>query len=292
MEFANFIVSQLQRAGISALEARVIYHKYKLLYFQAFTHKSFSGKYNYEMLEAYGDSVLNSCLFDILHKKFPSLNQKSMTWAFHRAKSEEILYKEGEKSGFFEFIRMGEAYKADVLNWRDNSAKSDFTAKDDKNLYIKILEDVVESFCGALVQSVNLHSGCFMGPGMECLYRWAIPIVQTLPFNPLNVEETQNVKMQVKEFWDVVYAKQVTETDYRNNNYKMFPKDKEKSRPGQVWVHICDPLTKTLLGCAYGYNESNAQLEAATKILPILKTKYEKEYFEGQQYLQQRNATL
>lgn len=280
----SFILQQLQRAGIAPVEGKKIYLRYKDIFIQSLTHKTF-GDNNYEMLEAYGDKVINTSLFDILHKKYPTLDQKSITFAFHKAKSEEILYKEGEKVGFFPFIRMSDEYKAQVINWRDNFQNPDFQTNTDKNLYIKLLEDVVESFCGAMSEAVNKYTGCFMGPGIECVYKWAIPIVENLSFDPTNVEETQNEKMQVKEFWDVVYAPLVYEQGHRNANFKMFPKDEEKSRLGQVWVNICDPVTRRLLGYARGYNQSDAELNAAKQIFPVIKQQYAKEFLQGQEYI-------
>lgn len=283
MNFQNLIITQMQTAGISLSKASDIFNKHEEIFIQAFTHSSFGGD-NYEMLEASGDHVLNNALFHILWKKYPQLNQKSITFAFHKAKSEECLYRVGLQHGFFEYIRMSPEYRIEAINWRDNYERKDFTTNSDINIYVKLLEDVVESFCGALFYAVNAYSGCMMGPGSEVVYNWAIPIVETLNFDPTNVGTTQNIKQQVKEFWDVVYSREI-EDGHRNQNYLMFPKDVKKSTAGKVWVNIMDPFKHIYLGSRYGYNEKNAQHNACTYIFPILKEKYAREYAEGSEYI-------
>lgn len=286
MEFKKFIIQQMVAASINPVKAEAIYDKYTDVFLRAFTHSSY-GKENYEMLEASGDHVLNNALFHLLWRKYPQLNQKSITFAFHKAKSEECLSLVGKKHDFFSHIRMSPEYRQEAINWRDNFDKPDFTTNSDMNVYIKLLEDTVESFCGALFQTVNLYSECEMGPGTEVVYKWAIPIIEELDFDPLNIVSTQNIKQQVKEFWDVVYCKEI-EGGHRNQNYLMFPKDNEKSAPGKVWVNIMDPYKRTKLGTRYGYNEKNAHLEASKYILPILQKKYAREYALGQEYIRNR----
>jgi len=283
MNFKELIIREMQAASISHAKACAIYEKHANVFLQAFTHSSFGGA-NYEMLEASGDHVLNNALFHILWRKYPQLNQKTITFAFHKAKSEECLYRVGAEHGFFAYIRMSPEYLQEAINWRDNYNREDFTTNSDMNVYVKLLEDVVESFCGALFLAVNTYTECMMGPGTEVVYKWAIPIIENLNFDPLNVVSTQNIKQQVKEFWDVVYIREI-ENGHRNQNYLMFPKDNNKSVAGKVWVNIMDPYKKIRLGSRYGYNEKNAHHNASIYILPILKEKYAAEYASGQEYI-------
>lgn len=293
MSFENFIYKQMKRAGINKNDAQKIFMMNKDLFVRAFTHKS-AGEENYDMLEAFGDKILNTALFQILYERHPDLHQGTITMAFQKAKSEEILYREGEKEGFFEHIVMSKEYKKDAVNWRDNFHNDDFSPVFSKyNIYIKALEDTVESFCGALCMAVNKWSGCRMGPGAETVYLWAKPIVEGLPFDPTDEKQTKNIKHQLKEFWDTVYAEDV----YNGNkiaNHMMFRFD-QRSRPGKCIVHVMDPDPsvkgkRKTIGTAMGYDQNNARLQGALATFEKIKKIYNRQYQNGLKFKEQKSS--
>ena len=238
------------------------------------------------MLEAYGDHVLNTALFDILWERYPDLDQGTITAAFQKAKAEEILSLEGKRCGFFEHIVASREYMEDALNWRDNCGKDNFhPVNENENVYIKLLEDTIESFCGALCKAVNKYSKCYVGTGAEIVYKWAITIIDGLPFDPTDKEQTKNIKQQLKEFWDVVYAQEVISGNKMQNNF-MFIKDAIESRPGRIVMYAVDPnpnvrRDKKRISRAIGYNIDNARLEAAKIAFPIIKREYAEQYAKG-----------
>ena len=317
MDFETFILKQMKRAGVGN-DAKTIFRTNEKLFRRAFTHKSESVE-NYDMLEAFGDKILNACLFDIMHELYPNLNQGTITLAFQKAKSEEIFSLEGEREGFFDHIIMSDEYKHDCLIWKrleDNNIKysavngnlsacldRDLQVRmknpfldpthDTYNLYKKVLEDTIESFCGALCKAVNTWTGLKMGPGSQIVYDWAVPLAKNLPFDCTNTEETRNIKQQMKEFWDTVYAKDVNEKK-KMTNHMMYWHDKKNSRPGQVVMHATDPNPqirgkRPILGSVIGPNINLSRLYVAQMVFPIIKEKYAKQYEEGMNYKPSKN---
>lgn len=278
----------MKRAGIAHKRAVAIYENHKALFVQAFTHKTANSE-NYDMLEAFGDKILNTALFDIMWEKYPQLDQGSITPAFQKAKSEEILSLVGQQQGFFDHVVMSSEYKADCVNWRDNRHKANFSpTHENENIYHKVLEDTVESFCGALCKAVNLYSECKMGPGAEVVYNWAVPIIDNLPFDPTDSSQTRNIKQQLKEFWDTVYVEDINNGN-RIGNHMMFWIDKSKARPGRKVIHATDPDPKVrgrrkIIASTIGYNDANARLEAAKLAFPLVKKLYAEAYQRGIDY--------
>lgn len=317
MDFETFILKQMKRAGVNKKNSVDIFRAYKDLFVKAFTHKSANPIDNYDMLEAFGDKIINTCLFDALQEKYPTLDQGTVTLAFQKAKSEEIFSREGVKEEFFDHIIMSPEYKHDCLIWRDlNNNPQKYTiiqdsdinnnlsidsktrmkqiflnpSNDKEDIYRKVLEDTVESFCGALCKSINLWTDSRMGPGAEMVYRWALPIIEDLPFDCTNVDETRNIKQQMKEFWDTVYAQDVTE-GRKMTNFMMYWHDKNNSRPGQVIMHATDPNPKQkgkrrILGSVIGPNQKYAQLYVAQLVFPMIKQYYASQYEKGLAYKQ------
>lgn len=316
MDFNDFILKQMKRAGISHRNAEKIYAAHKDIFVQAFTHKSADPVNNYDMLEAFGDMVINGCLFDIIHTKHPELDQGTITLAFQKAKAEETLSIVGEEQDFFPHIRMSEEYKKDCLVWRDllkNPVKyTCFTGSVDRALdidkatrfttafidpsnekedkYKKALEDTVESFCGAMCKAVNLYFETHMGTGVEAVFKWAKPIVDSLTFDCTNVLETRNIKQQMKEYWDTVYAVHVND-GRKITNQMMYWHDKKKSKPGQTVMHVTDPDPvkrghRRILASVIGPNQKYAQLYAAQLAFPIIQKEYEYAFQKGYAFKQ------
>ena len=107
---------------------------------KATTHSSFSNenylKYNYEKLEAIGDSVLDLLTIDWLYENFNEGNEGSYTLLRSSLVSNENLAKIGHTLNLTQIIRTGKG----------------------TNINNKILADVVEAIFGGLYKSVLMDS--------------------------------------------------------------------------------------------------------------------------------------
>lgn len=102
----------------------------------AFTHSSIDPVKNYEYLEIKGDSILKSCILNFITNKFPNLKQPEGVQYISQMKN--LLEK---KESFF-FI-------AEELNFFNYILSDMYIRKYHKS---KLLEDVFESFIGALYE--------------------------------------------------------------------------------------------------------------------------------------------
>lgn len=96
----------------------------------SFTHKSISQN-NYEYYEFIGDKVLNDCVVNYIHTRFPQIiNSDILTKLLHKHKGKTFLSQVGTKYGFNEFI----IYDKKTV---DISSKT-------------LTEDIIESFIGCV----------------------------------------------------------------------------------------------------------------------------------------------
>jgi len=93
-----------------SLEKRINYQfKNKRLLKEALTHRSYNKPYNNERLEFIGDSILNFTIASYLFKKFPDLNEGSLSKLRASLVSQGGLYKIAEHFSLGEYILISEA---------------------------------------------------------------------------------------------------------------------------------------------------------------------------------------
>ena len=129
-------------------------------YEQAFIHKSYDPRLNYEKIEFYGDLVINLMSGDYMMERFPKMNSEA--W-FTRLKqvltSKKPLSKIAYDNGFPRFIKYGQEI-ADSIKQRPILLIN----KD----YISMLEDVVEALIGTIFSNINKKT--VRGAGYPIVY--------------------------------------------------------------------------------------------------------------------------
>lgn len=147
------------------------------LFEHAFSHSSFvneiRGNYkDYERIEFIGDGVLDLIVADLIYKAHPTMDQGLMSKLRANLVRRESLAKYARKFGFGEAILLGNGEK---LNGGSNLDK--------------ILEDVFESFIGAI----------YLDQGFEFVYK----IVKNIFINDVNnysEEEITDYKSRLQEY--------------------------------------------------------------------------------------------
>ena len=309
--FKDFIFTQMKRAGLKRAVREPIYKIGFPNFLEAFTHESFRSRNfkslseikttmeelnirslsdidklpEYNRLEFAGDKSLNLCITNLLLTRFPTMADGTLTFAFQKIVAEKVLYKEAEGELFFPHILVSPAIYQQAVLWKNNEMnKIDVTMFKGKryNVYAKLLEDVCEAFCGALVKSVNAYTNSTLGPGIEILQTWAAPILDHLDFDPSDITQTKAVGIVLKELWETIYAKQAME-GLKFTNAMMFqmPKLYGGARAhGLVPIKALDPITKQVVGSTEGVSEQEAR-EKAARIAVAYLLKYRKDDIEA-----------
>lgn len=159
-EFTAFISSLLKRANLNDINISLLTSEKCLEKFRAaFTHKSISREadVNYELLEIVGDAFINNIVVRYIRRKFPRVvNVMWITKLKHYLISKGWLSLMAEKYGFLNYIWM-----SDELSVKFNKLTQEEKHADDKDKdsYLSILEDTMESFIGALVENVDEIKG-------------------------------------------------------------------------------------------------------------------------------------
>lgn len=186
------------------------------LFLCVFTHKSYSSRQNYEKMEFLGDRVINLCISDyipyVLEKKINKrFNIDFATTLYNHLKSTGPFADIAEKVGFHEFIRVNEEhekYEQLFINKIRLNSQIDPEDSDPPEInieYRKILEDVLEAFCGAIAKIVNERTA--MGVGYAVCYSFMKKILDEIIEKEGVEKYTQwsTVKMPIttlKEIWD------------------------------------------------------------------------------------------
>ena len=151
------------------------------MYMKAFTHSSFNNIHNYERLETLGDKIYNSYIMKYIFKDKILRKYINVDWTsriviyFVQSK---FLAKAALKFQFDKYIRIGGAFKTSFLgkNMIENPK------------FLKILEDVVESFIGCTYLVLSQQRNIFGKYGDEvadAVNRHIVTsIIQSEPFEP------------------------------------------------------------------------------------------------------------
>jgi len=142
-KFKTFIRKLLQKGGLKKNNLDSFTDKESMKDFRmAFTHKSYSSEFNYELFEFLGDLTLNWCVGNYIHDHYPDIiNVDWLTRMKHALVSKKYLGKMAEKEEFFQFIEYGPEVQEEL------DVGSDMTQT---QIYQDMMEDTVEAFLGAL----------------------------------------------------------------------------------------------------------------------------------------------
>jgi len=308
MKFQNFVVKQLEHAGVAEEHRLPIYKANEDLFRKAFTHHSFTKSEfadvkdanrvlknhgvriqtldemtrfeNYEKLEFKGDRDLKSVHGRLLANRYPELDQGQLTFAFQELIKEKVYALESERLGFFEQILMSDAVREQAKHWKAEDMekvnmaviKKYFRKGERENVYFKLLEDTYEAFACALVESVDLYTKSIAGPGHAMLFRWGGQILDHLTFDP-----TANNKapgMQLKELWEDIYVDKYFEKVKFTNNM-MFVIDQKKRGLGYIPIKAVDPFLPSnhrdkVIAETHGKDEKDARRKASIIALKFL----------------------
>jgi hypothetical protein len=127
--FEKFLISILTPIAKEETIAKIVNTKTLPMWKKAFTHETIDLNDNYEQLETIGDRVLELTFLKYLLRKFPDLTPQEITELKSKYMSKIYQGTTSRKLGFGDWIRVGD----DISS-------------------ISILEDVFESFFGALFE--------------------------------------------------------------------------------------------------------------------------------------------
>lgn len=184
--FGKFISGLLQDAGLKESIREINTEKSRGVLLQAFVSKSENSGYNYELLELKGDAVVNLSAMDYISERFPEI--KSTEWL---ATLKFNLTKTNGLSAIAEKLM----YQNYIL---DNSVLQ----QPGTEPYRKLLEDVFESFVGALVQVVHTS---FTDPGVGYAVAYTFLRKQFSHAKLTTVKEVESTaKSRLKETYDFI----------------------------------------------------------------------------------------
>jgi len=202
------------------------------LYNQAFTHKSYSKEHN-ERLEFIGDSILNFVIAEYLFNKYNKEDEGFLTRIRTKLVNGENLNKVAISKKFNLYVKMNE--RALRKGWNNNS---------------RILEDVCESYIGALYQD----------KGFEICKKWITTNIINNSFK--NMNELHK---------DTNYKDQLMKIAQQNNfqiEYKVY---KEEGPEHEKTFTIQVKMDKLLLSTGQGNTKKRAEQEGAKKAIECLR---------------------
>nr|QBK86641.1 MAG: ribonuclease III [Marseillevirus LCMAC102] len=185
-EFKTFIISLLQKANLQSKTLKKYTDAKSLAIFrQAFTHKSHNPTFNYELLEFYGDTVVNFAVSQYIRKRFPEvISMKWLTKLEHNLSSKITLANLAKKAGFLPHI----LYDKKIVSQSETTLE-----------HLSMMEDVFEAFFGALVTIFNKSS--HRGVGYAVAYTIITSFYNTLDIS-LKWEDVFDAKSRLKELYD------------------------------------------------------------------------------------------
>jgi len=209
-DFKIFISKILLRSNISPKTLELFTTPQKMnLFKQAFTDRSYSLTFNYELLEIKGDVYVNLIAANYVRNRFPRVI--SLDW-LSRIKiilqSKITLPKIAEKLDFQKYI-----YTSGIIS---------------REKKVQILEDVVEAFFGAIVVIGGENKGAAYAVSYEILSSLYDEIDITL-----DVSLVIDLKNRVKEIFDSQHWGEVAyQTSQQQNRFitKIYKQDKETKK--------------------------------------------------------------
>lgn len=145
-KFKKFLTGLLLRGNVNQKHIDLFLTKENLDRFKvAFTHPSMKEDEDYNIYEFIGDPIINSYITFYIRMKFPKIVH--VKW-YNRLKSylisDRVFAKVAMEEGLDKFIRYGEE-----IEYLKNNPHLD-----EKDEYMKMMEDVLESFLGCLCEII------------------------------------------------------------------------------------------------------------------------------------------
>ncbi len=194
-QFKTFIISLLKRAGLKEANIKSFTDSKSMKEFRmAFTHKSYSSKFNYELFEFLGDLTLNWVVGNYIHDRWPDIiNVDWLTKMKHALVSKKYLGMIAEKAGFYKFIVYSDEIKKELSgpNYKQNQ------------IYKDMMEDTVEAFLGALKKVTDGKKR--IGVSMALSYNIISSFLDELNIDAYDYELYYDPISRLKEISDARY---------------------------------------------------------------------------------------
>lgn len=287
-EFLQFVRKMLQIANLKTTSIFELTNERNIKIFQlAFIYKDTKhaktkrNNNNYEFLEYIGDKCLNDKVARYLHWRFPYIiDHGFMTKLFHKISSGKYLADIAIKYGFQQHIIFGneddERFRLIIQEGRDITLDTD---------YRKAMADLIESFCGAIVEICNSAdvNGLPLKPvGVSdaIVYNFLANLLNkeeidtdestnvsnVMKYNELCIRENKKRKEQglfPEDLWSADF-RNIIITESLTNTGKLF----------NVKVYGYPNSSKTLLANVTHFNEKDAKDEACKIAIVVLEKEY------------------
>lgn len=202
------------------------------IYIQAFTHKSYSKEHN-ERLEFIGDSILNFVIAEYLFNKYKDEDEGFLTRIRTKLVNGENLNNVARSKKFHLYVKMNE--RALKKGWNNNS---------------RILEDVCESYIGALYQD----------KGFQICKKWITTNIIINSFK--NMNELHK---------DTNYKDQLMKLGHQNDFKIEYIVYKEEGPEHEKIFTIQVKMDNLLLSTGQGNTKKRAEQDGSKKALECLK---------------------
>ncbi|HMP28129.1 MAG TPA: ribonuclease III domain-containing protein [Saprospiraceae bacterium] len=298
-KFKKYLTKLLQRGNVNKDHIELFLSKKNLAKFKiAFTHPSMREGEDYQIYEFSGDVIVNAFIANYVRFKFPKIiHVKWFTRLKHNIQSDKMLAKIAMKEGLENFVRYGEEMEYLRLN----------PHLDEKEEYMKMMEDVLEAFFGCLSDVIQ-ESGKLYGVAIEVCGAIMASFLDTLNislkfedvFDPVTILKELYEDKRIGLGWpnDQVYLFQKQEGDvplytsyvygwplgdrvaifrkkYQVMGAMHYRGEYEEIDPHKMTEFIkYNDKNKVLLATATAKNKKEAKMEGAKKALDVLRTKY------------------
>lgn len=237
------IYAILVRANVDPNDVAPLMNQEALLdyWVPAFTHSSVDANKNYEKLEFYGDKALQYAFMSYIRQRFKNeLNPDKLTLVLNKYMSTMFQAKLASDLGLDKLIRY------------DLNAPDD--AKTKKPIGVKVREDVLEAFFGALSTLADDK----IQPGLGYIY--VFNLISDI-FNEIPIDLSEELKHPVSQLKELFEKYQWGYPDYQTS-----PSD--DSAKGEIKVEVRS-VTGETLGVGYG-SQKAAESQAAQNALDNL----------------------
>lgn len=216
---------------------------------KAFTHETIDLNDNYEQLETIGDRVLELVFLKYLLRKFPDLSPQEITELKSKYMSKIYQGTTSRKLGFGDWIRVG------------NDVSS-----------ISILEDVFESFFGALFEISDMEIGD--GVGYVMALKFLTMIFTDVDFDLSKAQG--HPKSQIKEILEMLKYEfdpdQVEEIVATDKGTNVTLRISDETHSNLVNLEMMDKDSSNVIGVGFGPYKTNAINLAYSNALEYLES--------------------
>lgn len=297
-KFKKFLSKLLERGNVKQKHIDLFLTKENLKKFKvAFTHPSMHEGDDYNIYEFLGDPIINGYVAYYIRERFPKIvHVKWYNRLKHYLISDRVFARIAMNEGLENFVRYGEDIEYLRLN----------PEQDEKEEYLKMMEDVLEAFFGCL-SSIIVSSGKPRGVAIAVcdsilksyLDGIQIPLTFEELFDPVTILKELYEDKQVGLLWPndqaylfekhegaaplytaIVYGWPLGDrkASFKNRHIAMsqmhirgeYTEIKKEIMSKYAYL---DP-NKTILAVATAKNKKDAKMKAAKEALKVLREKY------------------